>query len=205
MNIPIHPNSHRYFGSWAFLADGVEYFLVANVLVFGFSASPYVDQTLVEALCTFVRAWYIPAQVYLDETLAPETDRYDGETTGVILVLTFVCGGFFVSISKSFPLPRSIFTYLGIEVDLPRRMFIIPTPKRDSFLALLDTLLSGASSDLASLERLAGKCAHLSIVIPGALAFTRQMYLAITHARQSGSRFFTRSSLLQEELAEWLM
>ncbi|KAJ3307528.1 hypothetical protein HDU76_004592, partial [Blyttiomyces sp. JEL0837] len=115
----------------------------------------------------------------------------------------------------SFPEPRSCFLYLGISVNLVLRSFTIPPNKRDGFLSLLRSLLDGSNSSLSSLERLAGKCAHFSLVIPGALAFTREMYLTISQTRRlwlctSGSssvstlRFPMTPSLLLE-LWEWLM
>ncbi|KAI8842967.1 hypothetical protein BC829DRAFT_420247 [Chytridium lagenaria] len=54
-NVPLHPDSRRFFGSRIRMPDGVEWFITATVLVFGWSPSPFVAQELVFAVITY--AW----------------------------------------------------------------------------------------------------------------------------------------------------
>ncbi|KAI9347382.1 hypothetical protein BDR26DRAFT_892747 [Obelidium mucronatum] len=56
MNILIHPASRKYFGTYGTIpGDPKEYVFVATTLVFGWNCSPYIEQTIVEAIVRYIR------------------------------------------------------------------------------------------------------------------------------------------------------
>ncbi|KAJ3190897.1 hypothetical protein HDU67_006077, partial [Dinochytrium kinnereticum] len=111
-NIPIHPSSRKYFGTRATLSDGVEWFLVACVLVFGWSPSPFVAQSLADAVCLFARSWTIPMSVYIDDiataarSLRTCVELCSARDSATILLLILVLAGYTPSLTKSVTEPR---------------------------------------------------------------------------------------------------
>ena len=208
-NIPFHPSSYKYFGTRAFIS-GVEYYLEALCLIFGWSYSPYINQTLKDAMVLYLRAWTIPTVVFYDDAaIAPRTlhtcpsDICNRRCTVVIYCLTLINCGYYIGFAKSLMHMTSRFKYLGLMVDLSQRTFSVHTDKWTIFTDLLSTILLRESVAFNTLERFTGKCAFFFFVVQGGLSFTRLQYLCISRARMTNARHIPITTALREELSSW--
>ena len=208
-NIRLHHSSYKYFGTRAFI-DGIEYYLVSTVLVFGWSCSPYINQMLMNAIGRFLWSLTIEINTFTDDSaLSPrrkhkcDTEICNNNCTVVIVCLVFLNCGFWVGLKKSTLFMAAVVRYLGMIIDLERRLFIVPDDKWETFMQLWTDMLQAERVGLAKVEKLAGKCAYFSVIIPGGLAYTKEMYQTITLAKQRESKDIILSADLIEEMAEW--
>ena len=208
-NTRLHPSSYKYFGTRAFI-DGIEYYLVATVLVFGWSCSPYVNQMLMNTIGRFLWSSTIEINTFTDDSaVAPRRkhkcndETCNNNCTIVIVCLVFLNCGFWISIKKSSLFMAALVRYLGMMIDLEKRLFIVPDDKWEKFMQLWVKLLQTGHASLAEMEKLAGKCAYFSVIIPGGLAYTKEMYLSVASAKKLDSTDIILIKPLVEEIAEW--
>ena len=81
--------------------------------------------------------------------------------------------------------------YLGFLSDSVRMVFHLIAEKKGKFLNLIRETLSCRVVSVKTLQRLAGKCISFSLVVPGALLFTREMNCAISNHITSHHRSCT--------------
>ena len=104
---------------------------------------------------------------------------------------------------KSILMPRKIVPYLGFLSDSSREVFHLIPEKKEKFLDLIEQTLACSIVSVKSLQRLVGKCVSFSLVVTGALLFTREMNNAISKALRT-SRPIKLHEALREEISHWL-
>ncbi|KAI8837303.1 hypothetical protein BC829DRAFT_447705 [Chytridium lagenaria] len=161
-NIRLHPSAYKYFGSWGPLRGGGFAWFWSTVLVFGWSPSPFVAQSLGVALTRFVRAWSIPALIWIDDVaIAPALTATcgpacSGRDVVSVWCLTTVLAGFYISLSKSLFVVSAVFRFLGFTVDLSARTFAIPMDKREVFLHMYVAFLGFVGASVLTVGRCPG-------------------------------------------------
>lgn len=185
-HVALAPQSRTLFG---FEFEGFYY--QYNVVPFGWNESPFIYQTLSEAVSGYLRELGLKDFSYLDDSATANAPHLIVRDAYVKLVLLTLLG-YFINTKKSVLLPGPVQRWLGLLVDLASRTFRIPDDKLQSFLQLISSALSVGHVSLPQLEKIAGKCVSFAPAVPGALLFTRAMYDAITSAlRQHGRDYDT--------------
>ena len=100
-------------------------------------------------------------------------------------------------------MPRKIVPYLGFLCNSSREVFHLIPEKKEKFLDLIEQTLTCSTVSVKSLQRLVGKCVSFSLVVPGALLFTREMNNAVSKALRT-SRPIKLYEALREEISHWL-
>ncbi|KAI9325079.1 hypothetical protein BDR26DRAFT_963012 [Obelidium mucronatum] len=188
--------------------DGKIYVMVAQTLVFGWSMSPYVCQTLVECLIRVARSSGIPSAIYIDDApiaaRSPLSYWQFNDSVSVVVIL-FQLGGFCISLSKSDFRANTTIKFLGILSEFDLRQFRLPVKKVHKFRAELNSTLAASTVCAKTLMRFAGIIAHLAFVIQGALAFTREMVRCISQHDSNPFSLFPIDPPLKEELEQWIL
>jgi len=198
-HVPLSTASQNFFGIfWK-----GEYY-VWTVLVFGYSLSPWIYQTLSDAMCHFVRGKGIPVTSWIDDFLAVGAARpasgdnaavpplwppaeAAGHRAAYLLFGAMHLAGYWVSLSKSVLAPTRYIRYLGLDVDADRQMFWVPEDKKKKFLALVRSALDEGGMSFGTLEKIAGKAVSMSKAVPAAVLFCRSMFRTISEAVSGGS------------------
>ena len=180
--------SRTFFGiQW-----GGWYFLY-NTLPFGWKISPYVYHSVGLMATNFFRSIGVPCSLYID-------DRYNGELqvshadpvystfktgnecnlaaaeTATFLVAHYLISlRYFLGLSKSILSPQKMVPYLRFLSDSSRAAFRLIPEEKEKFLHLIRETVSWSIISVKTLQRLVGKCVSLSIAVPAALLFTREM------------------------------
>ena len=197
-HVRLHPDTQQYFG---FEFEGFYY--VYTVLPFGWSASPFVYQTLSRAVCTYLRSLGLAEFAYLDDSAslaaASRAIRY-AFAKGVLLTAL----GYFVELKKSHIIPAPVQRWLGFVIDLPGRVFRVPEDKLAAFITLAEALIaSPAAASVASLRSFTGKCVSLAPAVPGALLYTRGLFDILAAADAQGDASVPLTPAALGELALW--
>ena len=110
--------------------------------------------------------------------------------------------GYTIGITKSVLYPTTIVEYLGLTVDYLKQAFIVPRRKIEA-LAVLRTNILGCKryTNIKTLQRFQGKCVSLSLAVPAAKLFIREMSHTFASADSSGRVSLTPA--LREELSYW--
>ena len=82
-------------------------------------------------------------------------------------------------------------------------VFHLIAEKKGKFLDLIHETLSCRVVSVKTLQRLAGKCVSFSLVVPGALLFTREKHCAISEVMRTNKPVRLYKAL-QEEITHWL-
>ena len=147
----------------------------------------------------------IPPNQGADANLA-NLDEHNLTTakSAIFLVAYFLIRlGYFLGLSKSILMPRKIVPYLGFPCDSSRKVFHLISEKKEKILDLIEKNLTCSTVPVKSLQLLIGKCVSFSLVVPGALLFTREMNIAVSKALQT-SRPIKLYEALREEISHWL-
>ena len=192
-----------YFGmEW----EGQYY--VWTVLIFGYSLSPWVYQTLSDHVSRYVCRCGVPCLSWVDDFLAVGTlvGLYDvspsdpfsparaqaafhaGRRAVFILVATMVLAGYFVALAKSVLEPTSMIKYLGFLHDSEQQRYIVPPDKVERFLVLVRGILAARAAPFQTLEKVHGKAVAFSFAVPAAGVFVRSMQHALTDAMRRDAR-----------------
>ena len=200
------------WGGWIFLY---------NTLPFGWKIFPSIYHSTGLMASNFFRSIGIPCSLYTD-------DRHNGQLqvsldqgsyrslktveernlvaarSAIFLVAYYLIDlGYFLGLSKSILTPRQVVPYLGFLSDPVRMVFHLIAEKKGKFLDLIRETLSCRVVSVKTLQRLAGKCVSFSLVVPGALLFTREMHCAISKGIRT-NKLVRLYKALQEEITHWL-
>lgn len=215
-HILLSEESRAYFGiQWG------GWYFVYNTLPFGWKISPFVYHSTGLVASNFFRSIGIPCTLYID-------DRHNGQlqvdlNQGVYGQLSsteernlaaaksaiFLVGyhliqlGYFLGLAKSILMPAKRVPYLGFVVDSSHQAFDLIPAKRQKFINLVREILQYSAVSVKTLQRLVGKCVSLSIAVPGALLFTREMNHAVSRGLRS-HRQVKLDKNLREEISHWL-
>ena len=197
------------------------WYFVYNTLPFGWKISPFVYHSTGLVVSNFFRSMGIPCSLYIDDRhngqlqIQPNQGAYANFTnldehnfaaakSAVFLVAYFLISlGYFLGLSKSILMPRKIVPYLGFLSDSTREVFLLIPAKKEKFLSLIERTLACSMVSVKSLQRLVGKCVSFSLVVPGALLYTREMNSAISRGLRT-SKPIKLHGALKEEVSQWL-
>ena len=171
-------------------------YYVWTVLCFGWCESPYIYHTLISAVALYLRNLNVPITTWLDDfwvsnfqatkTQSPaQLGEAAREVTSLPLTIFYLCG-YFVSVAKCVLEPTIRLEFLGIICDTEARRFEVSEGKLLKLEVLLTAAITSWWISLADLERLAGKCESISVVIPPASLYTYHMYKHIAKFRRTG-------------------
>ncbi|KAK3746007.1 hypothetical protein QZH41_002167 [Actinostola sp. cb2023] len=210
------PESRSFFGiEWG------GWWFVYNTLPFGWKISPFVYHTTALVSSNWFRSIGIPCSIYIDDrhngqlqvarthgafaslTSVDEYNQASAKSALVIVAYTLIELGYFLGLSKSILAPRMVVPYLGFLVDSSRQAFVLIPEKRRKFLDLVRQIVSHKLVSVKTLQRLVGKCVSLSLAVPGALFFIREMNHAIGNGLRSG-RPIRVDGRLKDEIQHWL-
>lgn len=94
--------------------------------------------------------------------------------------------GYFMSVGKCVLQPTTRLVYLGIVCDSARRRFEVPEENLVKLETLITTAINTKSISFAVLEKVAGKCASMTVAVPAASLYTFNMYTQIGHLQRTG-------------------
>lgn len=193
------------FGGWVF---------TYTTLPFGWKASPYIYQMLGMQVTSLFRDQGLNTIQYIDDRfmvfnsktsskMANSLTTIDSPIKMVSMVVTSLTTlGYTLALKKCQLIPSTLVRYLGFYVDSKKQAYLLPNDKKEKFMALRETILSYENVDVRTLQRFAGKCVSMSLVIPGAKLYTREINAAISIGLRN-SRKIKMSGALLEEVKYW--
>ena len=197
------------------------WYFVYNTLPFGWKISPFVYHSTGLVVSNFFRPIGIPCSLYIDDRhngqlqiptiqgayakfANPDEHNLEAAKSAIFLVAYFLIKlGCFLGLPKSILMPCKIVPYLGFLSDSSREVFHLIPEKKEKFLDLIEQTLASSIVSDKSLQRLVGKCVSFSLVVPGALLFTREMNSAISKALCT-SKPIKLHEALREKISHWL-
>ena len=209
-HVSLSPSSQTYVGfQWK------RFWFVCTTLPFGWKTSPYIY-----IIPWYLRARGIPYSLYIDDRLngelvtsqgllsiLPENRRqeyrFSAATAAIYCVLSLLVDlGYTISITKSVLYPTTSVEYLGLTVDSLKEAFIVPGRKIEALAVLRKNILGCKNWHKSeSPAGISGKCISLSLGVPAAKLFIREMSHAIASANNNGRVSLTPA--LREELSYW--
>lgn len=170
-------------------AEWGSWWLVWNTLCRGWEESPYIYQTLGSIATSYIREIGVPSSLYIDdrhlgemwEPVPGARSSYQAAMAGVVLAIAVLTElGYFINTKKSVALPTQRLVFLGHLVDTVRETFSMPENKKQKFATLRDAILLERTVSLNTLQRFQGKCISLSLMVPAAKLYTRQIACTIS-------------------------
>ena len=161
----------------------------------GIPCSLYIDDRLNGELLTCQGPWSV-----LPENRGQEY-RFSAAIAAIYCVLSLLVDlGYTIGITKSVLYPNTSVEYLGLTVDSVKQEFIVPHRKIGA-LAVLRTNILGCMkyTNVKTLQRFQGKCISLSLAVPAAKLFIREMSHAFASVDSNGRVSLTPA--LKEELS----
>lgn len=164
------------------------WWLVWNTLCLGWRESPYIYQTLGSVATSYIQEIGVPSS-YIDDRHLGELwgpvpgarSSYQAALAGVVLAIAVLTElGYFINTKKSVALPTQRLVFLGHLVDTARETFSMPEDKKQKFATLRDAILLERTVSLNTLQRFEGKCISLSLMVPAAKLYTRQIACTIS-------------------------
>lgn len=196
LNVRVSESSRKYFAvEWR----GVLY--VWTVMPFGWSPACYVYQTLSSCGAAYLRSKGFNLMVFIDDIgeSIPKSlsERGVYESRFLFFGLPYL-QGYYVSRTKSKPVPSPRIELLGFGLDSEAQMFNVPAAKLSKIFALLDETLSVRRVSVSVMRSLVGKLQALSLAAPAVSLFLRTSYDALALYDKRGSR--NETILLSDEI-----
>ncbi|KAK3754302.1 hypothetical protein QZH41_006639 [Actinostola sp. cb2023] len=197
------------------------WYFVYNTLPFGWKISPFVYHSTGLMASNFFRSSGIPCSLYIDDrhngqlqvdltqgayvAMTSEDDRNLAAGKSAIFVVAYhlIKLGYFLGIAKSILNPSKTVPYLGFISDSGHQVFHLIPEKKEKFIKLVREVLTHSVVSVKTLQRLVGKCVSLSLAVPGALLFTREMNNAISKGLRTHKQVKI-DKMLREEISHWL-
>jgi len=197
------------------------WYFVYNTLPFGWKISPFVYHSTGLMASNFFRSSGIPCSLYIDDrhngqlqvdltqgayvAMTSEDDRNLAAGKSAIFVVAYhlIKLGYFWGIAKSILNPSKTVPYLGFISDSGHQVFHLIPEKKEKFIKLVREVLTHSVVSVKTLQRLVGKCVSLSLAVPGALLFTREMNNAISKGLRTHKQVKI-DKMLREEISHWL-
>ena len=206
-HIGLTEDSRKYFG----VQFGGWYFTY-NTIPFGFKASAYIYHTMGLAATGYCRDMGVSCLQYIDDRLVGEIMQDEGSDSEfnlhrALAACYIICEvltrlGYFINLQKSVLQPCQVIKFLGMLVDTFKRTFRIPSDKRLGFILLREKILQESYIDIKTLQRFAGKCISLTLVVPAARLYIREVNRAISIATKN-SRSVQMKDDLRQEIEHW--
>ena len=194
------------------------WYFVSNTIPFGWKISAYVYHSTGLLVSHYLRSIGVPCSLYIDDrhngelqansfhALQAPTDsefRLNAAKAAVFLaVYTLTCLGYTLGIKKCVFHPQKKIRYLGFISDSDLQAFYLPVDKQEKFLELVNSILSGNSVSVHTLQRLAGKCISFRLALQDSRLFTNEINLAIGKGIKS-SKLIHITPPLRAEIQHW--
>ncbi|MES9882072.1 MAG: reverse transcriptase domain-containing protein, partial [Sedimenticola sp.] len=210
-HIRLSADSQTYFGiqfgGWV---------LCYTVLPFGWKGSSFIYQTVGMQVTSYLRSFGMLTTQYIDDRMAATAVTSDQlsaaasavsciyDATVLVYALLEVLSrlGYTLSLEKSQLIPSTCIKFLGFFVDSEKQAYILPSDKKDKFISLREYILSQQTVDLRTLQRFAGKCISMYLVIPAAKLYSRATNSAISVCIKN-NRHVAVEADLRQELEYW--
>lgn len=120
-----------------------------------------------------------------------------------IVAYYLVSVGYFLALVTSILDPRKVVPFLGLLADSSLEVFHLIPEKQSKFLLLVQKVLQAKKVTVKTFQSLVGKCASVSLAVPAAQLFTREMTAAISRGLRT-SKPFRLCGGLREDVSHWL-
>lgn len=120
-----------------------------------------------------------------------------------IVAYYLVSVGYFLGLATSILDPRKVVPFLGLLADSSLEVFHLIPEKQSKFLLLVQKVLQAKKVTVKTFQSLVGKCASVSLAVPAAQLFTREMTAAISRGLRT-SKPFRLCGGLREDVSHWL-
>lgn len=110
--------------------------------------------------------------------------------------------GYTLSLKKCHLQPSTSVRFLGFLVDSIKQAYFLPSDKKDKFITLREFLLSLDKVDVCTLQRFAGKCISMFLVVPAAKLCSREINNAISYCIKN-SKNINLEGNLRKEIEYW--
>ena len=196
------------------------WYFVSNTLPFGWKLSAWIYHTTGLVASHFFRSLGIPCCLYIDDRHVGELQPHSSDKTSpslelldsrkrsaaqnavYIVAYTLSHLGYTLGLSKCVLVPQKSVKYLGFICDSEQEAFYLPVEKQESFLKLVNLILSKQHVSLQTLQRLAGKCISFNLAVQDARLFTNEINMAIGAASKT-SKPVRLSGRLRSEIEHW--
>ena len=201
LQVPIHPESHRYL---RFTMGGESY--QSRVLCFGLTTTPQVFTRLMAPISAILHRYGIRMLQYLDDWLILTESRTTCLQARDRLLQVCEELGLQVIFRKSSLIPSQDMTYLGMQIQSVS-FIAIPTETRvENLLKIIEEFLSSLGPPAALWRRLLGHLSSLTLLVKDGLLRMRSLQI-----RRLRSKWDFRDDLLripwdplcQEDLLWW--
>ncbi len=206
-HLEIHVDSVRYLGfSWIF--NGRREWFQYTVLCFGISTGPFVFTKFLRPLVRRWRAEGIQLVLYLDDGLglAPNFDRAKQHSQRVKSDLQEA--GFCINQKKSFWEPTKHLTWLGLDIDLDKRILSTPEGRRQKVLSLARNLIVKNRASPRQVAKLAGNIISMRLVIGDLATIATKALCRYTVSCLEGVNqwdfYYKLTHTVKEEIAFWI-
>ena len=153
-----------------------------TVLLIGWCPSPYMYHSVSDEVAQYLRSRNIPTSAWLDNIWLSNVrvtrdlslnGQHKAAREAVALALTgFYRCGYFMPFSTFSLEPITDLVSLGAGYDTAQRRFYMP---EDQLLKVRKTI-NRRSISSNQLDKLAGKCTSMSVVVPPASLYTHHVY-----------------------------
>ena len=183
LQVPVHPDSHRFL---RFVAQGRAYQFSA--LCFGLSTAPQVFSRVMAPVSAILHSWGIRMRRYLDDWLVQSSSRKS--LLHDLQVVLNLCHelGIVVNTEKSHLKPSQVVQYLGVVIDT---WSFRASPSPDHVARLLSTageFLSSADPPASTLLLLLGMLSSLCHLVPGGRLRIRSLQLCLHSSWDHGDQ-----------------
>ena len=213
-HVSLSPSSPTYVG---FQWNG--FWFVCTTLLFGCKISLYIYDTISLVASGYLRACGIPCSLYIDDRLngelltcqgpwsvLPESRgqeyKFSAAISSYCILSLLVDLGYTIGITTFVLYQTTSVEYLGLTVDSLKQAFIVPRRKIEALAVLRKNILGCKKyTNVKTLQRFQVKCISLSLAVPAAKLFIREMSDAFASADSNGRVSLTPA--LKEELSYW--
>jgi hypothetical protein len=191
--LPMHPSTWPYL---AFQFDNKLYCFTH--LPFGISSACFIYTTLKQTIIQPPREWGTRCIKMIYDTASLQTSQPRAQAQAFALALLYAAIGFTLN-KKSLLKASQHFKFLGLLVDLQKRMFQVPEDKNSDLTAQINQLLAETHISNRTLAQVAGKLSSMSL----ALDLAPLLSNAIIHCKQGltdWDTLYPSSEALKEDL-----
>ena len=169
----IRPCDRKYQGLCWRIGDSDTY-IEDNFLSFGARASPYIFNSLTDAVTRYMNGCGFKCFNYLDDFLVIGDTYLVCQEAQLALHTLLRSLGFDIAYKKVLS-PSQVQRYLGIEIDTVRMKLILPKDKVDRLQEELTFFAGRRQATRRQLQKLCGILSHCSTVIRGGRTFSHRI------------------------------
>lgn len=205
-HVRLSKESQTYFG----IQFG-GYVMTYTTIPFGWKASPFIYQTIGMTVTSYLRNRSVVTTQYIDDRLgaantqlgSSDKDTYEAaQKVAYVLLELLTRLGYTLALGKCSLTPRKCMRFLGFIIDCVEEAYRLPNDKKQKFAVLRETILESSEVGVKTLQRFAGKCVSMGLVVPGSRLFCREVNHAIAKCLRNARRVGI-DEWLRQELLHW--